>query len=201
MVLLHSDICFDSERHVYSLGGMVLPSVSAVLSSAGLRTSYSNVPEPVLEKARARGVAVHAYTESIDNGDDPVVEDPTHTGYVTAYRSFVRDSGYESIVSEIIVCHAELLYCGMPDAVGRLNERRTIVDRKATAVLDKKGTAIQCGAYALAWDSMHADQPIEQIAGLHLKRDGSYQLVMFDIEEAKRVWLCAYEVYRFKRRK
>ena len=199
--MLHSDIIFDPEQHAYTFEGMKLPSVSKVLATVGLRTNYDAIPAPVLERARRRGVAVHAYTESIDHGDDPVVDDPEHAGYVTAYRSFVRDSGYVSIVSEVMIAHPTLLYAGKPDGIGTINSKRTIVDRKCTATLDRKGTAIQTAAYSLAWTAMHPDQPIEQIAAVHLKRDGAYQFVPFDLEEAQRVWLCAYEVFRFVKRR
>ena len=51
----------------YVVNGVRLPSVTEVLSIAGL-TDFSGVPPGVLEKARVRGTQVHEITEWIDDG-------------------------------------------------------------------------------------------------------------------------------------
>ena len=48
---------FDPAAHRYTLGGIVLPSVTQILRGLD---DFSNVPARVLEKARDRGNRVHA---------------------------------------------------------------------------------------------------------------------------------------------
>jgi hypothetical protein len=53
-----------------------------------------------------------------------------------AYRRFIKDSGYETIHTEIEVVHPAWRYCGHPDSIGFLNRARVILDWKNMDALD-----------------------------------------------------------------
>ena len=205
MTLRHSEIELDPGPHAYRLRGVEVPAVSNILEAAGLCTNYDAVPAAVLEKARRRGTAIHAAAERISRGEDLGGSGEEFEDYIRGYRDFVQRVGWEAICSEIPVGHEGLLFAGTPDQVGKMTKGAacpvTIVDFKATAALDKKGTAVQLGGYAIGWDSMHPDQPIEEIAALWLRPgDQEARYVPLDLPLAKRVFLAAFQIWIFKHR-
>lgn len=58
-ILTKTPLVFSEEDHGYMLYGKKVPSVSAILKEAGISPDFSGVAPEVLERARARGEAVH----------------------------------------------------------------------------------------------------------------------------------------------
>jgi hypothetical protein len=193
-------LTFDEIRHTYQLepSGMILPSVSKILRESGLAPDLSQIPPAILETARRRGIAVHAIAEVIDGGGDPDIE-PGLEPYADAYRLFLRESGYRPEKTEHMVYHPELLYAGRLDSGGWMNQQRFIIDRKATADMDRVATPVQLAAYTGAYLAMTPGEHVEMMAGLHLRRDGTYRLHVWDFESYWETWQAPVKIYRHKR--
>jgi len=117
----------DVERHVYSLGERVRPSVTEILVGTGI------VDERwFTEYGRWRGSAVHQVTWFDDEGDldvDSVVDTEAFTrrevlGHLEGWRKFRRVTGFAPKAIERSVCHPTLGYAGTPDRVGVLGDGR-----------------------------------------------------------------------------
>lgn len=192
-------VTFDVEHHLYAIDGVRVPSVSAILRSAGLVGDYSQIPSDILERARARGVAVHSACEAIDRGAEPDGVSAEVSGYVAGYRRFLRETQFDALATEEIVAHREYRYAGRFDAFGWLGGLRTMIDRKAVARIDHVATSVQLAAYSCARDYMHPESPVEQIAALHLRPDGGYVLHLEDQSHALDVWHAALQIYGYKK--
>ena len=169
-----------------------LPRVTAILAAVGL-LNFSRVPGNQLAIGQARGTATHAVIEAEFYGYD-VPSAPADAGpRLAAYTTFVRESGYRVECMEFEVVHAAQSYCGHPDSRGFLFGRRGIVDIK-TGML---GPVIyQLGGYRAAWNAMAPQTPVEWIAAVQLRADGTYRFHEVDITEAEAKWYAALTVYR-----
>lgn len=176
-----------------------LPRVTAILQSVGLGPDLSRIPEDVLETARDRGTAVHAAIEAITYGyHDAESVPPAIAPYLDAYQKFVAESGFEAKYAEIEVTHPTWRYRGHPDLVGFLLGRRVILDAKTGGA---EGVEYQLAGYRMAWNAERPTEPVDAIASLLLRRNGTYRLVEHSAAEAEPVFLAAATVfYALKRR-
>lgn len=175
---------------------MSLPRVTAILEAAGLGPDFSGVPPAVLEAARARGTAVHEAIEAIVYNfldESALAEDVLPR--VAAYRRFVKESGYETTHTEIAVAHPAWRYCGHPDTVGWLLGHRLILDWKNSDSLELMPAGYQLAGYRLAWNAEHPTEPVNAIAVVQLKGDGTYRYHEVAAAEAEPVFLAAVTVY------
>ena len=177
-----------------------LPRVTQILQAVGLGPDYSMVPAATLERARARGTAVHALIEAdhygyLDEAD--ISEDAAP--YVAAYRRFLKESGHEPTLSEFRVVHPEWHYCGHPDRVGWLCGRRALLDWKCMDTVALEASAYQLAGYELAWRAMHPAEQLDIVAVVQLKSDGSYRLHEIEVEKVAHVFLAAVTVYRARK--
>jgi len=171
-----------------------LPRVTEILTATGLAPDFGMVPADVLEAARARGAAVHAAAEG-DHYGYAVELAPDAAPYLDAYRKFVAESGHEPLVSEFEVVHAGWGYCGHPDRLGWLVGKRCLLDYKCTESPDLAYAGRQLALYRIAWNAQHPTEPVESIAVLQLKSDGTYRLHEIAPADHEQVALAAVVVY------
>jgi len=119
---------FDPEQHVYTIDGIVVPSVTQVLEEEKF-IDFSRVPSGTLEEAQRRGTYVHTVLHYYLEGDFDIDDcDPRHRGYV--------DSALEYLAT------ARLKALRGPDGVARAVEYRFWdPDRRFAGTMDY-----------LAWD-------------------------------------------------
>jgi len=160
----------------YLLDGCRLPSVTQIMREMGVTDDLSHIPEHVLAKAAARGNAVHAAT---DLWPDVLPEFPEeYRPWLNAYGMFISDTGFRQTESEVPIASIVHGFAGRLDKLGWLYGLRTIVDVKVRVAMPADEVLYQTSGYALAYDEMNPDDPIQQIVGLQLKRNGMYGLVM-----------------------
>lgn len=177
------------------------PSVSMILRATGL-SDYSEVPPDILERARMRGIEVHAWAELLALGhwklEEPGPEDE-HRGYVEAVASFMSDTGFvPDLIEKRFRCKA-YKFTGRVDWSGPLHGERLILDLKCAADI-RPEVAIQLGAYELG---MRAEDPARfagkvKRAALQLRKDGTYKLQMFDDKRDLQRFLAALEICNLK---
>ncbi len=175
------------------------PRVTEILHDLGLGPDLAHVPPAVLEVARERGSAVHAAIEALVYGyldEDECALDVLPR--LDAYRKFVQESGYETTHTEIEVVHPTWRYRGHPDSVGWLGATRIIVDWKNSDTVQLTPASYQLAAYRAAWNVQHPAEPVEALAVVQLRSDGTYAFREVNIAEAETVWFAALIVYHAK---
>lgn len=171
-------IDFDPEKHLYTLGGYTLPSVTQIMRPMSLML-YNDVPQDVLFEAADRGTRAH---EQVSNfvlyGVEETDEDTEP--YVAAFRQFQADMNPTWIESEYRCYHKIMKYAGTIDLIGYVTPDDgtgvDVVDLKCTAVFHSVMLATQIAAYAEALKSHGI--PVRNHYGLQLLNSGKYRFEM-----------------------
>ena len=104
-------LTYNDASHTYRLDGVVLPSVTQTLETAGIIQPYTGDPW-----YGERGTAVHAATWLDDQGIlDETTVDPQIVGFVEAWRTYRRESGFTPNGGETPLHHPLHRYAGTPD--------------------------------------------------------------------------------------
>lgn len=165
------------------------PRVTSILEAVGLidTTWYT-------DEGRSRGKAVHGAIEGLAYGYlDEAEVPPDIAGFVSAYRKWLAESGFEPVATEVTVKHPTWQYVGHPDQWGWWQGKRTLIDYKTGTL----GAVVpQCGGYTLAWRAERPTEPIDIIAAVKLNTEGTYKVHEIEIAEAEALWTAAIVVYR-----
>ena len=177
---------FNEEKHIYTVDGKVVPSVTDICSPI-TADHYGSINSAVLEMASRRGTAVHEATELIDLGAMPE-DDPEIDGYVNAYLDFLLDYQprweYIEWIGHYEDLNYDLNFCGTVDRAGHVGDEFWVMDIKTTASPNKANyiaTCCQTRAYAMMLETHNT--PKRKI--LYLRKDGSYRLVDCEEKEAE----------------
>jgi hypothetical protein len=184
---------FEPTAHVYRINGQPVPSVTQLLDDAGLTPDYSLVPQPVLQHARERGIHVDQCVELLDADElDWRSVHPEAMPYLDGWMRFKEYEGFTPVASQILLGHPVYGYAGTADSVGLLPgarpviiERKTTAKMAATVALQTAGYAVDGLWYAPPGGGVLAPVPWERPArlGVHLRRDGSYELLRYEDPE------------------
>lgn len=182
--MLSGPLQFDEAAHRYSVGGVVLPSVTQILRP--ISPDFSAIPPAVLERKRALGTAVHLACELYDQGElDEDGLSAELVPYLYAWIKFRAECGVEILANERRLYHPLLRFAGTLD---RVTTHRS-AKGAPTWLLDLKTSEDPAPAYGvqlfgylllLACNTDEAVKP-EHLAGLrrgtvHLRDDGTYRL-------------------------
>lgn len=200
-------IDFDEAAHVYRVNGEVWPSVTQVLSRAGL-INFEGVPDHILKGAQARGTRVHRAMHYLTEGtlDESTVDDHDR-GYVEAGKSFLRDSQFEVLQQETRLLHPKYRYCGTTDIVGWWRELPAVGDYK-TGDPDDVAADLQIAAYAEAlretppveWFDFTPTTPIQRVS-IRLFKDGHYSAELYTNPRDFATFLACLTVVREQQRR
>lgn len=169
------EIAFDAEKHIYTLDGLKVPSVTQIMAPMSMML-YDGIPYETLSQAADRGTRAH---EQISNYITyGVLEDDEDTkGYLSAFRTFQRHFLPTWLASEYRTYHRQLRYAGTLDLIGyiRPNDGKgvDVVDIKCTAQYHPVLLETQLGGYCEALKSH--DVPVRKRYGLQLMRSGQYR--------------------------
>lgn len=183
---------FQAAGHIYRHEGRIVPSVTQVLTLAGL-DELANVPRRCLVRAAAVGTAVHQACEFLDQDDlDLDSLDPEIVGYVLGWQEFKRENDFSPVVIERRgIAVGEISYGFCLDRIGVLGDREVLLDIK-TGQKAAASWAVQTAAYALAEEF---DGPRLSV---HVSKDGTYQIIPHNEEGDFQVWHNALEVAHWK---
>lgn len=162
-------IHFDLATHTYRVGGRVIPSVTQIIGSAGVRGAFTP-SDAVMAYACDRGRAVHLACELDDDGtlDERSVH-PEVLPYLNAYRQFKAETRYEIVEMELARYDELMGFCGTPDRICVINGRPAVLDLKSGVKM--AATGMQLAAYAVL-----AGHPAASRFSLQLRADGLYRL-------------------------
>lgn len=195
---------FDANDHTYWLGDVRLIGVSEAIQAAGLK-SFDGIRPETLERARLRGIAVHAACHYLDDGDlNWKTVSPEIEPFVRGWERFKADTGFVADEIEAPIFDPTRGVAGTPDRIGRFpgSHVRAVVDIKTYAPDDVTG--VQTAAYGLIrFDERDpfSDRVYEahRRLGVWLKGDGTYGVREFGEGRDSSVFLAALAIAQFKR--
>lgn len=166
---------FEEKRHIYLLDGQVLPSVTTIMNPLN-KVLYQGVDESILRAAASRGSAIHSAVENYALYRIKDVE-PKYYGYFEGFLKFWKENDPKPLATESRVYHRIYQYAGTADLPCVINSKRVLIDYKTSATVNQMLTGVQLEAYAKAYES-HGFK-FDEKAIVHLKKDGSYQVVRY----------------------
>jgi hypothetical protein len=207
------------ERHFYEVNGVVVPSVSSILSviakpnlvAWARRTALEKVrelleeglsievalalaevePERQRDLAAQRGGLVHeAIACALKKGSYAAGEgDPR----VRAALSFLTDYGLDCVAVELMVWSLHHRYAGTIDLVGRQADGvLSLADWKSGGIWPE--AALQLGAYAIALEEM-TGRPVGEAYVVGLREKG-YEAKRVNLPLARRAFLACLTLWR-----
>ena len=192
--LMPPEIICDEFGRIKTVDGIEPPHITDVLREMGLSKSFEGVDPWYAE----RGKAVHSACKLINEG---VLDENSITeeigGYVEAYRTWLKESGFSHEMSEIPLYSGLHEFCGTIDLVGVLPPHgRVVIDIKTSSSLDP-AVELQVGADSILWNHNYQDRPIAKRFVLQLKKDGTYRLK--DLSQVNEfLFLDALKLWRWK---
>jgi hypothetical protein len=133
-----------------------------------------------MEAAAERGTAVHEAAQQLDSTGTADIPDE-YAPYLQAYAAFLREHDVEWMLIEQPLYHPQHLYAGTIDRYGTVDGFHTLVDLKTTYTIYKPLCGAQLNLYRLML--IIRGYPVQRLAILHLKKDGTYRFVRFDIDD------------------
>lgn len=167
-------ITFDAENHQYYIDGVEVPSVTTVCRFLAYDQKSD---KPWLARVAAdRGTRVHEACAAIDYGLYPE-ETEDISGYLKAYRRFLKDYRPDWEGIEYTVGSAEIGMAGTIDRFGTLYDgRRCILDIKTGTQLHDAPLRAQLTGYKRLLALDRGFYP-EYLYALQLSKDGTYTMV------------------------
>jgi len=170
-----TELSFDGKRHVYSIKGEELPSVTTVMRPLS-NAYYGGIDEGILQAAAQRGTAVH---EAIENyltfGIDDVASE--HTGYYKAFKSWLDEKKPQIISTEGKIYHKILRYAGTSDLSCIMDGEAVCIDFKTSSQIVEMLVRVQLEAYSRAFESHGVKHQSKAV--VHLQKDGRWDMKMF----------------------
>lgn len=172
-------IFFDKD-HTYQVDGETIPSVSEILRFIS-REVYESATQWRLDNAADRGKRVHEACESLDRFRSCEI-DADFDQYVKAYINFLKEVKPSWSLIEHSAYHETLKYAGAVDRYGVVNGKRFVVDIKTNSQIKPALVGAQVNAYAILLQSM--GKPVDGVAVLHLKNDGTYRFREMPLDQS-----------------
>ena len=158
---------YVDETHTYLYEGVILPSVTRILS-VKFGNKYDKIPKAILELAARQGTAVHKAIEDYEvqgiESDCPELQN---------YKRLKEEYGFECIDNEVPVVlfrNGEAVACGRLDLVLTDGEKVGLGDVKRTYKLDEQYLAYQLNHYRIAYQQCYGKE-ISFLRGLHLREN------------------------------
>ena len=194
------ELTFEEKRHIYRLNGLPIPSVTTIMKPLS-EDVYGGIDQQVLNRAAARGTAVH---NAIENYVKFGIEDipPEHAGYFDAFLKWFGEHKVVPYGTEVKLYHKGLLYAGTADMVASVDDLDTLIDFKTSASVSEMLCGVQLEAYDRAVVSHYSDTHFAQKAIVHLRKDGEYQMIPFRSTETEcwRVFTALLTVRNYKQK-
>lgn len=165
-------LTFEPVSHIYTLDGIVVPSVTGVLKASGL-VNFDGIPPSILEAARTRGTAVHQAIHYYNEHDLDVLafgrEFPHYAGYLQSWIRLMESGRLETVLCEHRVASRDYQLAGTIDWLGRFDGRATLIDF-ATGDPEDAAKDLQTAAYlhlAREWAGEPGQGALDAFLGAH----------------------------------
>lgn len=192
------ELMFDERKHIYTVNGFFVPSVTTVMRPLS-EDVYGGIDEEVLNRAAARGTTVHNAIENYIKFDIRDIPEE-HEGYFEAFLKWFEEHKVEPCGDEVRLYHKSLMYAGTADMFASVDRIDTLIDFKTSAAVQKMLCGVQLEAYDRAIQSHTGGKGFERKAIVHLKKDGSYQMIEYGVNDMEcwRVFTALLTVRNYK---
>lgn len=178
-----SELKFDEKLHRYTVGNMVIPSVTQIMQPLSVM-KYGDIDKDALAAAANRGTKVHEACEMFGAYGISETDEETEP-YFEGFMAWVNEYKPVFLATEKQIVHTKLYYAGTVDCIARIHDKTILVDYKTTVVLSECLASIQLEAYRRAVEDN--GWSIDGKAILQLKKDGSYVFREFPADD-KEAW-------------
>ena len=164
--LKQSPVVFDEAAHTYTLDGVRLSGVTAIVKWM-FPDTYKDIPQSVLEKAAEHGSLIHKKCEQYDNcgfGDDlPEVRD---------YVRLKRENGLTTIENEYLVDDGKDIASSI-DVVFDKDESGmySLADIKTTSKIHKDNVTLQLSIYAYLFEKCNKGKKVGRLFVIWLPKE------------------------------
>ena len=148
---------FIEQEHLYLVDGVITPSVTQILQFL-FPDKYKDVPPEILAKKAEYGSILHKVIEIAEQEQMFNIE---QIKYKIEGINYIIENSFEQYLKlkekyrikvleqEQIVAYKNL-YCGTFDMIANVNNKKSLIDIKTTAELDKEYLSWQLSFYELA---------------------------------------------------
>lgn len=174
-----SPVIFDEAAHTYTLDGVRLSGVTAIVKWM-FPDTYKDIPQSVLEKAAEHGSLIHKKCEQYDNcgfGDDlPEVRD---------YVRLKKENGLTTIENEYLVDDGKDIASSI-DVVFDKDESGmySLADIKTTSKIHKDNVTLQLSIYAYLFEKCNKGKKVGRLFVIWLPKE---QYGKAELMELKRI--------------
>lgn len=153
-----SELEFVEDTHTYTYNGVVLPSVTQIISEI-LPDKYANVNKRVLNNKAMFGTEGHKIIECLDVRDmesaKQQVKEIKNKDLEICLREYLRlvkKYDIRPLIHEMKINYS-YLYAGTLDMIANVYQEFSLIDVKFTSTLDYSYLSWQLGMYALACEN------------------------------------------------
>lgn len=185
---------FDERQHVYSIGGIVVPSVTQIMRPMSSQ-AYFSVDKDVLARAASRGTDIHLAAELYAMMGCKEAA-PEIEPYFNSWLAWYEDVKPEFLALEYRFYHPVMWYAGTVDAIAKIGGHVLLIDYKSTAVLNLGAVTVQASAYEKGLREQGVE--VEQRYVLHIRPDGYRRVRDFRrLDDAFDVFLACMKIQNF----
>lgn len=188
---------FNEELHEYRVDGLLIPSVTQIISEAGL--SNVNLDDPAVIQAGQFGTAAHKVVELHDRGTlDIATVDDALRPYLEGWYKFRKESGIEILEIEKRLFHPAHWFSGTIDRVVRWHDKIVILDIK-TSVKFPATVGLQTAAYMALYNADGKGRAkATQRCVVLLKPDSTYLMEKYNNKMDFNIFLSALQLLQWK---
>ncbi len=161
-----SPVIFDEAAHTYTLEGVRLSGVTAIVKWM-FPDTYKDIPQSVLEKAAEHGSLIHKKCEQYDNcgfGDDlPEVRD---------YVRLKRENGLTTIENEYLVDDGKDIASSVDVVFDKDGSGMySLADIKTTSKIHKDNVTLQLSIYAYLFEKCNKGKKVGRLFVIWLPKE------------------------------
>lgn len=180
---MENNLEYIEASHQYLYNGVLVPSVSTILSKTIFKDKYKDIPEHILKAKAEYGSLLH---EAIERYETDVFMPKLNNQQWNSMKQYIdikKENNLEVIAQEEMVCYKGL-YAGRYDLYGKVNNILSLCDIKTTAKLDIEYCKYQLNLYRFA----HKDKnKIKKLYVIWLPKKEQGKLVEVDIMSNKEI--------------
>lgn len=160
----NKEVAFNEWLHVYTASdGHTLIGVTELMKRHGLSPDYGGISKDVLEKAAARGTAIHQLLQDYDDGKT-VIEDEN----LKAYKAL----GLKVHCSEYLVSDNEIV----ATFIDKVLDDCSLADVKSTSTVHRRPLEWQLSIGAYLFEMQNPGKKVPHLYCIHV-RDGKAKLI------------------------
>ncbi len=193
------DLLFDKDKHEYRHNNIILPGVTSILESGGLKEPYANI-----SGTTGKGTRIHHYCEYMDQDDlDWSVISKSDLPYVEAYKDFKNKTGFKPRLIESPQHSHEHEYATVIDRTGvfdfNLVFKYVTLHQGMEVLLEIKTFPKQkwWGVQLAGQRTAYTPMTINRIA-LELRKSGRWKLHEFNDPDDYDCWFACLDIHKWR---